>query len=241
MDTIIHKGKRYEVKPITIKMWSEIMKYKDIMDEETLYYKMISEMVGIPQEELLAGDAAEILKVGQKLKEIIFTESKQLFPKIEFGGDIYKLVDVHNMSFGQFVDIDSFLTKDENYRIANLNELAAYLYTKEGVKYGDTNFKEQMETFKELEIKYLEGAIFFLLNFGKGLQQLSHLYSNSKLLWWTMRLKITLGLIGDGIRQSISSRKTKFGRLMMSLLSPFYLVLIICRFTMTLIKKKKGK
>lgn len=239
MDTIIHKGKKYEVKPITIEMWCEIMKYKDIMDEETLYYKMISEMVGIDEEDLLTADASEIIKVGQKLKEIIFTESKQLFPKIEFNGDIYRLVDVHNMSFGQFVDIDSFLTKDENYRIANLNELAAYLYTKDGVKYGDTNFKEQIESFKKLEIKYLEGAIFFLLNFGKGLQQLSQVYSNSKLLWWMMRLKITSGLIGDGIRQSISSRKTKFGRLMMSLLSPFYLVLIICRFTMTLIKKKR--
>lgn len=241
MDYIVHKGKKYEVKEVTIGMWSEIMKYKDIMDEETLYYKMISEMVGISEEELLSADASEVLKIGEKLKETIFTESKQLFPTIEHNNKKYRLVDVHNMTFGQFVDIDSFLTKEENYRTANLHELAAYLYTEENKKYGDTDFKLQMEEFKSLPISRIEGAVFFLLSFGKALQQLSQIYSNTKLLWWTMRLRITLGLIGDGIKQSISSRKTKFGKFLMLLLSPLSLVSIIFRIIWTLIKKKRRK
>lgn len=241
MEFIEHKGKKYPIKNVTIEMWSEIMKYKDLFDEEELYYKMISVMTGIPREELLLADASEMVKAGEQLKKILYTDSKQLYPKIEHNGIKYKLVDVHNMSFGQFVDIDSFLTKDEMYRISNLNELAAYLYTEEGKSYGDTNFKTQIEEFKKLEIKYLEGAIFFLLNFGRGLQQLSQVYSNLKFLWWMMRLKIVLGLIGDGTRQLISSRKTVFGKLIGLLLSPFYLVLTIFRFTWTLIKKKRKK
>lgn len=239
MEQIVHKGKKYEIKEVTIQLWSEIMKYKDIMDEETLYYKMISEMVGIPQDELLTADASEMIKVGEVLKKILYSDSRHLHPTIEHKGKKYKLVDVHNMSFGQFVDIDSFLTKDENYRTANLNELAAYLYTEEGKTYGSTDFKAQIEDFKELPIKYVEGAVFFLLSFGKGLQQLSQIYSNSKLLWWMMRFKITLVLIGDGIKRLISSPKTVFGKLTGLLLLPFYLVSTIFHIIWTLIKKKR--
>ena len=208
------------------------------MEEEQLYYKMISEMIGIPQEEMLNADATDVIKIGEKLKETLYTESKSLFPTIEFDGKKFKLVDVHSMSFGQFVDIDSFLSKEENYRIANLNELAAYLYTEEGISYGQTNFKSQIEIFKRLPIKYVEGAVFFLLNFGKALQVLSQISSSKKVLWWMMRLRITLTLIGGGIKQLIFSRKTVFGKLIGLLLSPFYLVLTIFRFTWTLIKKK---
>lgn len=241
METITHKGKKYPIKTVTIEMWSEIMKFKDILDEEQMYMKMISEMVGIPEEELMEGDVSEILKVGDKLRVILEKDSKQLHPTIEHNGKKYKLVDVHNMSFGQFVDIDTFLTKDENYRVANLHELASYLYTEEGKTYGQTDFRKQKEEFKTLEIGHIEGAVFFLLNFGRGLQQLSQIYSNHKVLWWTMRMKITLGLIGDGIRRLISSPKTVFGKLIGLLLSPFYLVLTIFRFITTLIKKKRRK
>lgn len=238
MEHIQHKGKIYPIKEVTIKMWSEIMKNKEFMDEEELYYKMISEMCGLSREMMNTADASTIIKVGEQLKKILEVDSKKLYPEIEHNGKKYKLVDVHNMSFGQFVDIDTFLTKDENYRISNLSELASYLYTEEGRNYGQTDFKKQKEEFQSLPIKYVEGAIFFLLNFGKALAQLSQIYSNNKLLWWTMRLRITLGLIGDGIKRLISSHKTWYGKLTMLLLSPFYLVLTIFRIIWTLIKKK---
>jgi len=239
-DFIEHKGKVYLIKDVTIEMWSEIMRYKELMDEEELYYKMISEMCGLSRGELNTADAATIIKIGEKLKEILDVDSKKLFPTIEHNNKTYKLVDVHNMSFGQFVDIDTFLTKDENYRISNLSELASYLYTEEGKSYGDTDFKKQTEEFKKLPVRYIEGAVFFLLNFGKGLEQLSQIYSNSKLLWWMMRLKITLALIGAGTRRLISSHKTSFGRLIGLLLSPLYLVLTISHTIWTLIKKKRN-
>ena len=239
MESIVHKGKSYPIREITIKMWSEIMKYKDLMDEEELYYKMISEMCGLPKEEMNTADATTILEVGEKLHQILNTDSKKLHPKIEHNGKTYKLVDVHNMSFGQFVDIDTFLSKDENYRISNLSELAAYLYTEEGIDYGKTNFIKQKEEFESLPIRYVEGAVFFLLNFGKALAQLSQIYSNNKLLWWIMRFRMTLTLIGVGTKRLIFSHKTKFGKLIGLLLSPFYLVLTISRFIWTLIKKKR--
>lgn len=239
MEQITYQGKKYDVKEVTIEMWSRIMKFKDILSEEELYYKMISEMIGLTEDQIKEASASEILRVGEILHNILNVDSHKLHPIIEHKGKNYKLVDMTNISFGQFVDIDSFLTKDENYRIANLNELASYLYTEDGKTYGDTNFKKQTEEFKSLPIKYVEGAVFFLLNFGKALQLLSQISSQKRLLWWMMRLKITLTLIGGGIKQSISSRKTKFGKLIGLLLSPLLLVSIISRIIWTLIKKKR--
>lgn len=239
MEQIIYGGKKYEVKPVTIQMWSNIMKFKDMLSEEELYYKMISEMLGLTKEQLYEASASEVLKAGEILNNILNSDSNKLLPTLEHNGKKYRLVDMNNISFGQFVDIDSFLSKDENYRIANLSELAAYLYTEEGKTYGSTDFKKQTEEFKTLEIKYVEGAVFFLLHFGKALQLLSQISSKRKVLWWMMRLRITLTLIGVGIRQSISSQKTMFARLIMLLLSPLLVVSTTSRFIMTLIKKKK--
>lgn len=239
MEYIEYNKKKYPIKEITIEMWSELMKFKDLLEEEEMYYRMISLMIGLSRDEINELPASEILKVGETLNEILNGQSRKLHPKIEHKGITYLLTDMNDLSFGQFVDIDSFLTKDETYRISNLHELASYLYIQEGMKYGQINFKKQSEDFKTLPIKYIEGAIFFLLTFGKALQLLSQISSKKKLLWWMMRWRMTLTLIGAGTKRLIFSHKTKFGRLMGLLLSPFYLVLTICRTIWTLIKKKK--
>ena len=238
MDYIEYNKKKYPVKEITIEMWSELMKFKDLLEEEEMYYRMISSMIGLSRDEINKLPASEILKVGEELNEILNKDSRQLHPKLEHNGKTYLLTDMNDLSFGQFVDIDTFLTKDESYRIANLHELASYLYVEEGKKYGEVNFKKQTEDFKKLPIKYIEGAIFFLLTFGKALQLLSQISSKKKLLWSMMKFRITLTLIGVGTKRLIFSHKTKFGKLMGLLLSPFYLVLTICRTIWTLIKKK---
>ena len=230
---------KYTIEEPNIQLWSNVMKFKDLLDEEELYIKMISEILGITREQVLSANTTDIIEVGDYVYSFINKESKKLFKQIEFKGTTYNLVDVNNISFGQYVDIDTFLRKDEGYRIANLNELAAYLYTEDGIIYTNSNIKLRIETFKTLPIKYIEGAIFFLLNLAKGSQELIHLYSQSKLMWTVMKIKITLMLIMDGIQQLAHSPKTKFGRLIMWSLSPLLAVLIT--FRLLLIKIKKGK
>ena len=57
-------------------------------------------------------DAATIQLVGQTINNIIEYEGgKNLQPKIELNGIKYNLLDTTKISFGQFVDIDSFLKK----------------------------------------------------------------------------------------------------------------------------------
>ena len=120
--------KKYTIEEPTIQLWSSIMKFKDILDEEELYIKMIAEVLGITREEVLKSNTTDIIKVGDFIYSFINQEGKKLFKQIEFKGTKYNIVDINNISFGQYVDIDTFLRKDEGYRVTNLNEVAAYLY-----------------------------------------------------------------------------------------------------------------
>jgi hypothetical protein len=237
---ITHKGKTYEIKEPTVSSWAEVMRLKDILDEEDIYVKMIETITGLSKDQILESDASTITQIGAEIYKIFNQESKELFPIVEYRGEKYKLVDMNNISFGQYVDIDTFLRKDESYRVMNLNELAAYLYTEKGIKYGDANIKSRIELFKDLPIKYIESSIFFLLNSAKVSQELLQLYSQSKFLWWTMKTRITLVLIGDGIKQLRHSQKTQFRKLMISLISPLLFVLITCRILLTKTGNKKG-
>jgi len=238
---IEHEGKKYEVKEPTIESWKNVMIYKDLLDEEEMYVKMISEVTGLSMKEVKSADALEIRIAGDKLWRYLNQESKKLFTTIEHKGITYNLVDLNKVSFGQFVDIDTFMKKDEPYKVANLNELAGYLYCEDGVEYGNSDIKKRIEDFKDLPVKYIESAIFFLLNLGKGLQELTTLYSKSPVMWWMMRTKIAWASFGDGIKQLVSSQKTKFGKLIVLLTFPLWLVLIIFLSLWITISSKKKK
>jgi hypothetical protein len=145
-----------------------------------------------------------------------------------------------DISFGQFVDIDTFLTKDEAYRISNLNELSAYLYVEKGTKYGQSNIKARIKEFEELPIKYLEGSVFFLLSSAKVSEEIITLYSQSTWIWAMMKMKIIFHLTGAGIQQSAHLVKTKYGSLIMCLTYPFISASIIFPILKTLIWRKKN-
>ena len=237
---IVHKGKTYEIKEPTVSSWAEVMRLRDILDEEDIYVKMIESITGLSREQILESDASTITQVGAEIYKIFNQESKELFATVEYKGQNYKLVDMNNISFGQYVDIDSFLRKEESYRIANLNELAAYLYTEEGVEYGKSDIKKRIADMKDFPIKYVESSLFFLLSLTKASHELIQIYSRNKFIWKVLRLRITLMLIGDGIKQYRLSRTTKFGKSMTLLAYPFLAVLITFRILSTKTGNKKG-
>lgn len=238
---IEHEGKKYKVTEPTIEVWKNVMIYKDLLDEEDMYVRMIAEVTGLSIPEVKKANALEIRTAGDKLWRYLNQESNKLFHKIEFNNKKYDLVDLNRISFGQFVDIDTFLKKPESYKVANLNELAAYLFCEEGVLYGDSDIRQRIEDFKFLPVKYVESAIFFLLNLAKGLQELTILYSKSPLMWTMMRIRIAWVSFGDGIRRLYYSRRTKFGKLTVLLLSPLFLASTICRSLWTTITKRSEK
>ena len=237
---IEYKGKKYPIKEPTIKIWSEVMKLQGILDEQDMFIKILELTTGLTREEILLADAKEVREAGNSVFNYLNQQDKKVVNEFTHKGKEYQFLDVTDISFGQFVDIDTFLTKSEAYRIQNLNELAAYLYTEKGSKYGDTKIKKRIKEFEDLPIKYLEGSVFFLLSSAKASAEITSLYSQSKFLWMMMKTKIIFRLIGAGIQQSAHYVKKKFGFLTMCLIYPFISVSIIFLTLKTLIKSGKG-
>jgi hypothetical protein len=185
-------------------------------------------------------DASTIQKIGSVLFTHYNKESKKLTQSFELNGITYKFMDVNTISFGQFVDIDTFLKKDEGYRIANLNELMAYMYCEEGTKYSESNFKKRIEDMLDAPSHIVEGALFFLLNLERGLYEIMELSLKSPIMFQMMRLRMAFQSFGAITRLSRFLLKTKFGRLTLLLLWVLLLPLIICLTLLTSITRKKG-
>jgi len=237
--TITSKSKKFEVSEPTIREFCDVMKLKDILSEDELNVRLIEKVTGMSHEEVMDMDATTIQKIGSVLFAHYNKESKKLFQTFELNGIKYKFMDVNTISFGQFVDIDTFLKKDESYRIANLNELMAYLYCEEGTKYSDSNFKVRIEAMLDAPSHIIEGSLFFLSNLEKGLLEIMELSLKSPLMFQMMRLRIAFQSFGATTKLSRYLLKTKFGRLTLLLLWVLLLPLIICLTLLTSIRKKK--
>jgi hypothetical protein len=235
---IEYQGKKYPLRELTIDMWGNIMKYKNILEEMDLYVKMIADMTGLTTEEVRQSDAHSIIETGSLLYNYINQESKDVKYNLEHKGIQYELCDFSRMSFGQFVDIDSFMSKEESYKIANLNELAAYLYTEKGKKYGDSDFKKKIEEFKTLRVRDIEAAVFFLWTLEKALPVLTQLYSENKWMWRMAKMKILFLNFGATMSGFLNSRRTKFGKLIVLLVFPLFFVSTIFRSFLTYMRNK---
>jgi hypothetical protein len=238
---IEYNGKKYPIKEPTIKTWTEVMKLKDILDEAELFVKIIELTTGLTKEQIMDADATQVKRVGEQVLSIVTGTNKKVVTTFEHDGEEYEFLDVNALSFGQFIDIDTFLSKDENYRIQNLSELAAYLYIEKGTKYGEKNTQKRIKKFEDLPIKYMEGSVFFLLSIANLSAELTKIYSKSKMLKVVMKTKILFRLIGAGIQRSAHLLKTKYGYFVMLLTYPWLSVSIISLTLWTIIRSKKRK
>lgn len=238
---IEYGGKKYPIKEPTIRTWSEVMKMRELLDEGELFVKIIELTTGLSKEEILTSDASQVNKVGEQVLSIVTGSNKKVIKTFEYDGEEYEFLDIQSLSFGQYIDIDTFLSKDENYRIQNLNELAAYMYIEKGTKYGEKNISKRAEKFKDLPIKYMEGSVFFLLSTASLSAELTRIYSKSKMLKVVMKTKIVFRLIGVGIQRSAHLLKTKYGYFVMLLTYPWLSVSTILLTLWTLIRSKKRK
>ena len=236
---VTSKKKRYEVKEPTIKEFCDVMKLKDLLSEDELHVKLIETSLGMTHDEVLEMDAYTIQKVGSRLFNHYNKESKRLTQTFELNGITYKFLDVHNITFGQFVDIDSYLKKEEIYRISNLSELMAYLYCEENIPYQKSDFKKRIQDMENAPSHIIEGALFFLLNLERGLSEITQLSLKSPVMYQMMRLRIASQSFGATTKSLVYLQRTKFGRLIMSLLLVLLLPLIICLTLLTSIMRKK--
>ena len=207
--TITYQDKEYVVNEPSIQIWTKLDFYKDILDDNDFVIKIISESTGLTEDQIMQADWFDILQVASGLSELLLNINDDFHPDFEFDGVKYKFIDLPNLTFGEFIDIDSFLQKNEAERKNQLNFLMALFYREVGedgklVKNDGELLQARAEKFKNLPVKYVHGALGFFLRLEKILQKPS-LRFLVRLKWIQMKKKWNkaktkaLQSIGDGL------------------------------------------
>jgi len=191
--TITYQDKEYVVNEPSIQIWTKLDFYKDILDDNDFVIKIISESTGLTEEQIMQADWFDILQVASGLSELLLNINDDFHPDFEFDGVKYKFIDLPNLTFGEFIDIDSFLQKNEAERKNQLNFLMALFYREVGedgkvVKNDGELLQARAEKFKNLPVRYVHGALGFFLRLEKILQKPS-LRFLVRLKWIQMKKK----------------------------------------------------
>lgn len=176
MATFKYGKNEYKLKEPSIELWNKLMALKDWSDETEFSIKLISELCDLSEEEVRNRDWQEIVPLAQSLSNYILQDSKQFYKEFEFEGSTYRFIDLNKLSFGEFIDLDTFLLKPVSERLAQSSLLMAMLYREVDnknklVPYDSSKLEERAERFKKLPIKYLNGASTFFLLLEKVLRQ----------------------------------------------------------------------
>jgi len=207
--TITYQEKEYVVNEPSIQIWTKLDFYKDILEERDFVLKIISESTGLSEDQIMQADWFDILQVASGLSELLLNINDEFHNEFEFDGVKYKFIDLPNLTFGEFIDIDSFLQKNEAERKSQLNFLMALFYREVGedgkiVKHDGELLQARAEKFKNLPVRYVHGALGFFLRLEKILQKPS-LKFLVRLKWIQTKKKLNkvrkkvFQTIGDGL------------------------------------------
>ena len=189
---ISYGGKDYEVIEPTIELWGKLASLQDWTDETEFAIILISHMTGLSKEDIQNSNWHDVLTVSQNISNHLLHESKQFHKEFEFEGQKYKFIDLPNLTFGEFIDIDTFLSKPEMERRREMHLLMALLYREDGVV-SDTMLRA--ERFKQLPVKYVNGASTFFLRLEKISQGSFHLSLLSRMKMRMMIISIVVKLV----------------------------------------------
>jgi hypothetical protein len=186
---------------ISIDNYSKIYKVKDLFSDEYFAARLISIVTGAPIEDLLEGDYTEISYLSAYILSILPQEKPQFVDSFELDGVKYGFFqNWRDLTFAEFVDMDTISTKKPEELLEMLHILAAVFYRPiveqksehefKIEKYDVSSMKERSELFKKkLDVKYVLGAQFFFIKFANRFLNYSHLSSIPKISMWT-KMKI---------------------------------------------------
>jgi hypothetical protein len=214
METIIHKieydGKDYIIGEPTLEMWSQLISVKDFESEFDLALRLLQMATGLESDELRQASSKSVYGAADGLIDYYTTQDNKFIESFTFNDKKYKFVELGSLSFGEFVDIDDQMTKSEVERMKNLHLLMALLYRQidnDGnyMDYDTKRISGTAEEFKQLPIKYLNGALFFFYVIELILQK-NIQFSLTTIQWWKWRTYQLIKILKtplDGI-QSLS-------------------------------------
>jgi hypothetical protein len=174
--TITYQDQDYVVSEPSIETWGKLAAFKDIMDESSFLIKIIQESTGLSESDIRKADWFDIMSVGTALAEYLTEMDNKFENEFEFRGVKYRFIDLPNLTFGEFIDLDTILSRPEVERKSQLNLLMAMLYREVGpnnkiVDYDSALVQPRADLFKSLPVRYVHGAMSFFFHLEKQLQE----------------------------------------------------------------------
>lgn len=177
---------------ITIGDYVKIYKVKGLFEDDYFAVKLMNVLTGAPVDKLLQVDREKI--------EFLFSEIFKLFPKgnpafmnrFTLDGIDYGFIPSwKKMSFGEFADLDTLMTKKPDEVLDYLHIITAILYRPiineksqhnfQIEKYNQQTLEERAELFKnKLDVEVSLGAQFFFTRFAKNVSN----YTPTSLMKW---------------------------------------------------------
>lgn len=192
---------------ISIENYVKIYKVKDLFTDEYFAAKIISIVCDAPLELILDSDYEEVNYLASQIMMKIPLDKPKFVDRFEIDGIKYGFFpNWKDLSFAEFVDLDTISTKKPDELLNLIHILAAIMYrpiiSEEGEhnykieKYSMETMKTRSEIFKKkLDIKYVLGGQFFFINYANKYSSYFRLslippmtiWTKIKVLWKTRR------------------------------------------------------
>lgn len=204
---------------INIENYVKIYKVKDLFTDEYFAAKVVSIVCDAPLQDLLETDYEEVYLLAAEIMGSLPLEKPEFKDRFELDGVKYGFFpNWKDLTFAEFVDLDTISTKKPEELLDLMHILAAVMYrpiveerTEHDYtieKYNVDTMKIRAELFKKkLDVKYVLGAQFFFIKFVSRYLSYSHLSSMQNLSIW-MKIKMVWKLrkwIWAAIRRSKKS------------------------------------
>jgi hypothetical protein len=205
------KGKEYVINDyMSLGNYAKVYKIKDLFTDTYFAAKLVSIVTEAPLDELLKADYEEVnLVAAQILATLPLEKNIPFVDRFELDGVHYGFFPSwRELSFAEFVDMDTISTKPTNELLDLIHILAAIMYRPIINEAGEHNFiiedydvktmTKRAELFKnKLDIKILLGAQLFFSKFERRYLAYSQASSISKIgmmkklrIIWTLRKTI---------------------------------------------------
>ena len=196
------EDKQYEIPEVmTIGHYVKMYKLKDLFSDDYYAAKLVSLFTGAPVEDLLETDFEKVNYLASEIVKLIPTERPKFKDRFDLDGISYGFFPKwEDLSFAEYVDMDTISTKKEDEVLDMLHILCSIMYrpiiTERSYhdfdieKYDIKSMKIRAELFKQkLDIGVVLSAQFFFINFARRFSTHSQLSLVTKLPMWT-RIKL---------------------------------------------------
>jgi len=176
-------GTEYKVpNQITIENYVKLFKVTDLFDDEYFQIKLINILTDAPVDKLMDTEMGKVYFIYNKLMELLPDNKPGFVDRFTLNDVEYGFIpNWKKMSFGEYADLDTLMTKKPNEVLDYLHVITAILYRPiikdrgkhnfDIEKYNQESLEERSELFKnKLDVEVALGAQFFFTLFARNSQ-----------------------------------------------------------------------